>query len=74
MADASMVLPVAHQRRNPTTVAVLTGSWYSVDPDDGTVRDIGVYPMFDGLVLCYPLGSGRAFAPYLAEAVMIEPR
>lgn len=30
--------------------------------------------MFDGLMLCHPLGSGRAFAPYFAETVMIELR
>jgi len=72
IADASMVLPVAHQRRNPTTVTILTGSWYSVHPDDRAVRDVRVYPMLDGLMLRYPLSSDCALFPYLAKAIVIK--
>jgi len=74
MADVSIVLPIVNQDHSADTVRTRTSSWYPVNPDDRTVRDIGVDPMFDGLVLCHPLGSGRAFVPYLAVAFMIEPR
>ena len=74
MADASMVLPVVHQRQTINTVGTQTGSWYSIHPDDWAVRDIRLYPMLDCLVLCYPPGSGRALCSYFAEALMVELR
>ena len=74
MADASMVLPVAHQRQIFSKVRRQTGSWYPIHPDDWAVRNIRVYPMLDCLVLCYPPCSGRALCSYFAEALMVELR
>ena len=71
-AEASMVLPAAHQHCTKHTVNLRTGSWYSVHPDDRAVWDVRVYPMLDGLMLRYPLSSDCAFFPYLAKVVVIK--
>jgi hypothetical protein len=72
IAEARIVLPNTYEPFQTLYTTILTSSRYTIHPYNWCTRDVGVNPMFDRLVLQYPVRGGRTFSTDNTVVIVVE--